>query len=72
LEKGSKSDGVFGFVSVLCDEKYGKVIWDCVQTSVTIVVVVFLDKTVDVNTYDEIFAGMTNLKHHKSEPRFRF
>ena len=65
VDSGSKSDGVSGFVSVICDEKCGKVIGDCVQTFVATAVAVFLDKTMDVNTYDEIFAGMTNPKHHE-------
>ncbi|KAL2346498.1 hypothetical protein Fmac_000498 [Flemingia macrophylla] len=54
-----------GWVNVICDERCGKVIGDWVQIFVGTAVAVFLDKTMVVNTYDELFAGMSNPKHQE-------
>ncbi|KAL3023046.1 hypothetical protein AAZX31_04G046300 [Glycine max] len=61
----SQSD-VPGWVNVICDERCGKLIGDCVQTFVSTAVAVFLDKTKDVNTYDEMLAGLSNPKHQEN------
>lgn len=59
----SKSSDVPGWVNVICNDKCRHVIGDCVQIFVSTAVAVFLDKTMDVNTYEEFFTGMTNPKH---------
>lgn len=60
----SQSD-VPRWVNVICDERCGKAIGDWVQIFVSTAVAVFLDKTMDVNTYDEMFAGMSNPRHQE-------
>lgn len=59
----SKSSDVPGLVNVICNDKCRQVMGDCVQIFVSTAVAVFLDKTMDVNTYDEFFTGLTNSKH---------
>ncbi|RDX89765.1 Protein PHLOEM PROTEIN 2-LIKE A10, partial [Mucuna pruriens] len=55
-----------GLLNVICDERCGKLIGECVQIFVSTAVAVFLDKTMDVNTYDEMFAGLSNPKHQEN------
>lgn len=52
-----------GWINVVSSEKCKVLIADCIQTFVSTSVAVFLDRTMDVNMYDEIFAGLTNPKH---------
>ncbi|KAK4267798.1 hypothetical protein QN277_024532 [Acacia crassicarpa] len=59
----SKSSDVPEWVNVISNDKSRQLIGDCVQIFVSTAVAVFLDKTMDVNTYDELFTGMTNPKH---------
>lgn len=60
---GLEMNSVKKWVNLVCGDKCKELIGDCVQLFVSTAVAVYLDKTMDINTYDEIFAGLTNPKH---------
>ncbi|KAI3713001.1 hypothetical protein L1987_71571 [Smallanthus sonchifolius] len=61
----TSTSSVQKWVDVIAEERCKKLIGDCIQQFVSTLVTVYLDKTMDVNPYDQIIAGLTNPNHEE-------
>lgn len=60
---GPQSPPAMAWVDFVCSEKCRELIADSIHAFVGTAVAVFLDKTMHINTYNELFAGLTNPRH---------
>ncbi|KAF5749685.1 hypothetical protein HS088_TW03G00010 [Tripterygium wilfordii] len=61
----SSSTAIPSWVNIVCSNKSRELIGDWIQLFVSTAVGVYLDKTAGINTYDELFAGLTNPNHER-------
>ncbi|KAL8266194.1 hypothetical protein R6Q59_003538 [Mikania micrantha] len=61
----SSENSIQKWVDVIAEERCKKLIGDSIQQFVSTLVTVYLDKTMDVNPYDQILSGLTNPNHEE-------
>lgn len=60
----SSSSSSSAYLNLACGEKGREMAAESIRVFVSTAVAVYLDRTAEVNVYDEVFAGLTNPKHH--------
>ncbi|KAG6478330.1 protein PHLOEM PROTEIN 2-LIKE A10-like [Zingiber officinale] len=62
-EEGLDSQAVPRLVQLMCRDESRELIGNCVQLFVSTAVTVYLEKTMEINAFDEFFSGLTNPIH---------
>lgn len=70
MDQASKStssleDRVGRWMGIACDEKSRELMGELIRIFVSSSVSIYLEKTMEINTFDQIFTGLTNPKHEK-------
>ncbi|CAO2827075.1 unnamed protein product [Amaranthus hypochondriacus] len=60
---GVDSFNISKWVNLVCTDKSKELIGNCIQVFVSTAVAVYLEKTLDINFYNDVFAGLTNPNH---------
>ncbi|CAN0917778.1 Protein PHLOEM PROTEIN 2-LIKE A10 [Linum grandiflorum] len=63
-KQGSNSSGS-ELMELICSPKAKSLIADCTQMFVSTAVAVYLEKTLHINPYNQLFSGLTDPKHEK-------